>query len=530
MKTQTILIGLDGAPWSLVKDWLDSGRLPNIEKIARSGIMGKLLSTIPSNTSPAVPALVTGMNPGNLGMFTFVKPDGSPLTSLDINYNKVWNILDKNGYKSFIVSVPLSYPPDTVNGVMISDWTPGGDAIYTYPDDVQKKLDNFHDPKVRDELYEIRNYKNIKEKREELVRKVIDLVNYRYGIYKKLYSEDTYDFSMLYIYQTDFLQHCLWEYKEDIYKLYQNIDKIFEDILSTYPDRNIIIVSDHGFEANPKQFFMVNTWLKNEGYIKQQPGIINILLNEAQFFGYNYLPRGFLSKVFAIWQTMKLDKSAKESHGDRVSVERLDTLPGIDYANSAAYLSTQFGIKVNAGEKYDSTRNELIDKLEKLVDKDGDKIFKKIYKKEEVYKGKYMSEIPDIIITASEKYVPFPTLTGELYKKVNRRGLWWQSGEHARAREGILIASGPSIKNVRSEVEAHIEDITPTVLHIIGASIPSYIDGAPFVQFLNLERNPVYSDEPTFNIHKHEALRERGVDKEEEKLMLERLRKLGYIE
>ena len=64
-----LLIGLDGGTWKLLKNWIDDGSLPNLARLYNEGSRGTLLSTIPSSTCPALPALFTGKNPGNIGIF-----------------------------------------------------------------------------------------------------------------------------------------------------------------------------------------------------------------------------------------------------------------------------------------------------------------------------------------------------------------------------------------------------------------------------------------------------------------------------
>ncbi len=65
-----LLIGLDCATPQLVFDqWLDS--LPNIKKLAKEGICGKLKSTIPPITVPAWTAMMTSNDPGMLGFYGF---------------------------------------------------------------------------------------------------------------------------------------------------------------------------------------------------------------------------------------------------------------------------------------------------------------------------------------------------------------------------------------------------------------------------------------------------------------------------
>ncbi|MFX0132852.1 MAG: alkaline phosphatase family protein [Candidatus Hodarchaeota archaeon] len=524
MNPKVLLIGLDGAPWALLNQWISSNQLPTLKKIAKSGIMGPLKSTIPSITFPAVPSLLTGMNPGNFGIFSFIKPDGLPVTLWDLKYDKIWNVLDNNNLKSCIVNIPLSYPPEKINDVMISGWTPSDDSIYVHPKNMQNIVGKFHDSKIQKEIFKLRYKKHNKNDRIKLISNLIELIERRYRVFKILNQMDNYDLSLLWIYQTDVLQHCCWEYKETLLELYIKIDNILSDILTTFSNRNLFIVSDHGFESNPSRFFFANTWLYNHGYLKQNKSPLKYILNSLQVFSYNNLPKNFISKILTTWQSLRNKNNSEQN----ISVERFNNIPGLDVKNSKAYLSTLFGININCDNNYQALRNEIIKKLKNIKDENNNFVIRDIWKKEDVYKGKYLRYIPDIIFLTSEKYVPFPALSKKVFSKINRRAYWWQSGEHYRAMNGILLASGPDIKKKSEQINANIEDIFPTILHILGYPIPSYVDGKIITDIYMFDREPVFSHE----YEKGDQIPEKisGLEKKDEEKILERLKKLGYIE
>ena len=98
--SKTLLIGLDGASFDFLMPWIEEGKLPVFKKILQEGTHGILNSTIPSITCPALPTIYTGMNPGNLGIFSFLNPDGSVVSSSNIPYKSIWHFLSENNKKS----------------------------------------------------------------------------------------------------------------------------------------------------------------------------------------------------------------------------------------------------------------------------------------------------------------------------------------------------------------------------------------------------------------------------------------------
>ena len=69
-RTKVAVIGLDCAEPSLVFDrWLDE--LPNLARLVRGGTWGRLRSVDPPITVPAWSCMISGRDPGELGIYGF---------------------------------------------------------------------------------------------------------------------------------------------------------------------------------------------------------------------------------------------------------------------------------------------------------------------------------------------------------------------------------------------------------------------------------------------------------------------------
>jgi predicted AlkP superfamily phosphohydrolase/phosphomutase len=85
---RTLVIGLDGATFDLIKPWAAEGQLPALSHIIEHGARATLESTIPPMTAPAWTSFATGTNPGQHRLFDWIArdPDSyhfSPNTALD---------------------------------------------------------------------------------------------------------------------------------------------------------------------------------------------------------------------------------------------------------------------------------------------------------------------------------------------------------------------------------------------------------------------------------------------------------------
>ena len=143
---KVILIGLDGATFDLLLPWINEGILPVMANLLKQGAWGGLESTIPPLTPPAWASFITGKNPGKHGVFDFRGPVNdaleSPLiSSRSIRSRKLWEIINAQKKRVGIINIPVTYPPEEVDGFMISGMlTPNNKVCFTHPPDLKDRL------------------------------------------------------------------------------------------------------------------------------------------------------------------------------------------------------------------------------------------------------------------------------------------------------------------------------------------------------------------------------------------------------
>jgi len=70
---RTVIIGLDGVPFSMIKHFCETGIMPNTAALLSQGIFRKMHSSIPEVSSVAWSSMITGTNPGQHGIFGFME-------------------------------------------------------------------------------------------------------------------------------------------------------------------------------------------------------------------------------------------------------------------------------------------------------------------------------------------------------------------------------------------------------------------------------------------------------------------------
>jgi predicted AlkP superfamily phosphohydrolase/phosphomutase len=136
---KVIVIGLDGLEPKIVKALLDAGELPNFASLQQQGGFARVRTTYPPQTPVAWSTFQTGTNPGGHGIYDFLSRDPQtylPALSLTryeqknrflppqvVNLRRgvpVWQLLSEAGIHSAILRCPCTYPPDKVQGRMLS--------------------------------------------------------------------------------------------------------------------------------------------------------------------------------------------------------------------------------------------------------------------------------------------------------------------------------------------------------------------------------------------------------------------------
>src|SRR5438067_4890467 len=149
---RTVVFGVDGLTFRVLHPLIERGDLPNFKKLQQEGCEAILESKYPPLTPPAWVSLSTGLKPARHGVYDFweyaeqeERETGTARKARVMTRRKggkaIWNILSEYGKQVLILNVPMTYPPEPVNGIMISGYmTPGSEVDFTYPQDFKEEL------------------------------------------------------------------------------------------------------------------------------------------------------------------------------------------------------------------------------------------------------------------------------------------------------------------------------------------------------------------------------------------------------
>jgi len=553
---KVLVISLDGASFDLLGPWIHEGRLPNIAWMIKNGVSGHLTSAFPPVTPVAWASFMTGKNPGKHGITDFeLRQKGNYgkviANSSNIDGETLWAILSKANKRVGVVHVPLTYPPEKVNGLIVSGFVMSP-AVSTYPPNLAKKL-----------FSRVSGY--------EKIYSDIQLVHYTPGMddayLKSIYNATVkevdatfflmenyeWDFFITHFYFGDQVQHFLWKYIDPkhpaydpesskkcgdlILMYYQRIDDIIGKILTDLSeDATIIVMSDHGFGPLYKRVY-INHWLRKLGLLKlkesRKPWQVKVGLTQEGIVKFvekhglaKFLIRNVPRPLARIWYW-------------RLPLSR-PTLEDIDYSQTKAYSMGHVGqifINVKGRDpegiiepgEYEEFRNYLIRELYELRDpEDGEKIVDRVFRKEEVYWGPHLDWTADLLFVM--RNMSYITQESPWEFGPNLDSLMDPSGDLVawHRMNGLFIVTGPEIRKRVSIENARIIDIAPTILYIFGIPIPSDMDGRVLKEIFKPDSH-LAKNEIQYRSIKASLREEYVLTEDEEKEIKRRLKELGYL-
>ncbi len=123
---RVIVIGLDGADWSLLDRLAAEGRMPNLARLMREGRTARLKSAIPLLSPIVWTSIATGATPDRHGVLDFLEVDPATGTAVPVSGRSrrvpaMWNLASSAGRRVGVVGWWATHPAEEVNGFFVSD-------------------------------------------------------------------------------------------------------------------------------------------------------------------------------------------------------------------------------------------------------------------------------------------------------------------------------------------------------------------------------------------------------------------------
>lgn len=531
----TILIGLDGATFTVLDPYMEAGLMPHLAEISARGTRAVLRSIMPPLTPPAWTSLVTGKHPGQHGIFDFFQKEEpgsvyfSFASSQEVRSATIWTLASEQQRRIISLNFPLMFPPPSVEGAVV----PGGMMPWR-----QLRL-GCHPPGLFDRLSELPGFNPREMLDMELEIKAIDgcpddehaeFVELHIRreqrwteVLRHLITTERADLVGILFDGVDKLQHLCWrfidpacrppqpnaweqEMIERCERYFRSLDELIGGIVQLAgPEATIVLASDHGFGPT-RDVFHVNSWLEQEGYLT--------------------------------WAGEEPERDGR-GETDVGFAEMTRHVHALDWSRTVAYAATPSSQGINIVERLpggeqpmpEEARAELAREISaRLRDvrrpHDGAALVEEVWTRERAFAGPYERFGPDLSLVLADggtiSILPSETVVA---RRPEPRG-------HHRW-EGIFLAAGPGIRQGAAVEEISIVDVAPLLLHQLGLAIPADMSGAvPETVFEpgELQRRPPRSAPAPAPAASTPAADAVQLDPEEQAAVMERLRALGYVE
>ncbi|NER81608.1 MAG: sulfatase-like hydrolase/transferase [Leptolyngbya sp. SIO1D8] len=451
-----LIIGLDCMEPSLVFErWRND--LPHLSRLMAQGSYGPLESSIPAITVPAWSCMMTGRDPGELGIYGFRNRRDRDYHSMGISdgravkFPRLWDILGEAGWQTVALSVPGTSPPYPVAGSLVSCFlTPSTEVPFTHPlelaEQIREWLPNF--------MMDVPNFRS--DEKARILENLYQLCDQRFTLAEKLIVQDEPDFLMLVDMGVDRIHHAFWkpmdprhpQYEPDspftkaIHDYYVHVDQRVGELLSRCDQETaVLIVSDHG--AQPLMGgICINEWLMTHGYLTLQEipaeplplDRVEVDWEKTQVWGAG----GYYARIF-------INVKGREPAG------------------------------IVSMTDYEALRDELTTQLSQLTRPDGTSLNVKVFKPQEIYQ-KVRGRAPDLIVYFDDLAWRSVGSVGlnSLYTVENDTG----PDDANHAPFGLMIFHDPRSPKQGQVIEgAQLYDILPTFLHRYGITAPSNLRG-----------------------------------------------------
>ena len=532
-----LILGLDGATWDILTPVVTKGWMPFLKKLKTRGSYGILKSTFPCMTAPAWVSFYTGTDPRTHKVFDWgVKNQDYHFDLINSTYVKnttVWDILNQNAKKVGVINLPTTYPPQQLDGVMVTGmFTPGTYADYTYPPELKGQIRN-ELPHYRIDLKK-GGYKNKKHRIEKFVNDLIKMVRSRKLLTQWIHRNNKLNTLILVFIEMDRLQHCLFKELNDCLEgrnqtyqtLFRNffveLDLAIRELYCSFSPAYFFALSDHGFTKLVRKVYL-NAWLRDQGYLavrrryKVLAGIKSLLSRVG--ISKNGIQKCLSKSGIPMIKTVNLPPNI--------------FIQSVNWSTTKAFMLGSTGIyfNVKGREKKGILTHEQMVRLTGRICRelttlavDGKKIFSHVYQKSQYIAKQDGNNIPEILLEPQRGFVISSRLEG--VKEMIETSQEWDSGTHDT--NGIFLAVGDIIREGFRVEQMNIIDVLPTILYLVGLPIPTNVDGV--IRQDIAEKEYVSKQEVVFQEYAPGKKEPAGwSNPSEEAQIKERLEELGYL-
>ena len=415
-------VGVDGVPFSLLAD--NPERFPNFAALADEGSAGAIDSIVPPESSACWPALTTGVNPGETGVYGFQDREiGSYDTYVpmgrDVQATRVWDRVTDAGRQASVLNVPVTFPPQRDVQRMVSGFLSPGVEKAAHPETFRDELEGMG------YRIDVNAKLGHADDKTEFVEDAHETLEKRFEAFQSVLGRDDWDLFFGVFMTTDRVNHFLFkdyerdgDNKEAFLEFYETVDEYIGEIRASLPeDVTLVVASDHGFTSLDHEVHC-NAWLEEEGWLSYEDDDHEELGDiAADARAYSFIPGRFYINL----EGREPDGAVPES-------------------------------------EYEAVRAELKADLEAFEGPDGRQVADQVVEKEDAFRGDHDDIAPDLVVVPNHGFDLKSGFKGhdEVFGTGPRNGM------HSFDNTSLFV-DDPDV----AIDDADLYDIAPTILDLL---------------------------------------------------------------
>jgi predicted AlkP superfamily phosphohydrolase/phosphomutase len=498
---------------------------------------------------------LTGVDPARHGVFDFTTRQGYRVrftggTSRAVP--TVFRRLDRLGLRCACLSFPATWPPEQLdNGAFVSGWDAPvafeADRSFMWPpslyDDTVAAfgtptfddVDEFH----ADEPGWIDALPNA------LVRRIERKAEWARWLMKR----QEWDVFAVYFGESDTAAHYLWAHHDPgsprrprhvtptqqhgLARVYEALDHALGELLDAAGgDTEVTILSDHGSGGSSDKVLHLNRLLADHGLLHFKPPRPDVGARLKELALRRFPPR-LRERVFRLgnaWLPSRLESNVRFGN-----IDMPRTLAFSDELNYFPAVHLNLRGREPTGTVDPSERREAMLRVRAALTqtKDpwtGNPVFADVIPREELFEGPLLERAPDLLLDLhlddGYSYNVMPTgAAGDAFRRLAPTEYLGKKGRSlpgSHRPHGFMAIAGPRVQPV-GRIDAHIADLTATMLHRLDLSVPLEFRGRVLWEAMRDEAPSGARPLP-------KAGTSAATPRHDESLVESRLRALGYVE
>lgn len=427
-----LVLALDGATFDVIEPLVAAGELPNLTGWMRAGQAAPLPSTTPPVTFPAWSSFMTGVSPAEHGIFDFTQklPGEYRLrfvNATDRRAPSIFKRVSDAGGDVLVLGMPATHPPEAVNGLLVcgfdapvstgTDERSASDALayraiaekagpWMRPElNESSQADDFHERAVETLL------SRVDRKRDFALEAIEQARAKRDGAMPALtmivFSEsDTAGHHYFRDHDPESPRHdttASAARRGALADVYRRLDEACGVLAQAAgPETQIVVLSDHGMGTASDKIVHLNRYLAEQGLLARRGGpgrFVDRAARRLRDLALAWLPAALAQALFRRARFAAAELESRARFG------------GLDWENTFAFseeANTNPGVWINlAGREasgavapadYEKMRDRVIEVLREWKLPSGAPVVARAVRREEVHRGPFADRAPDVLV------------------------------------------------------------------------------------------------------------------------------------